>query len=405
MSDSKKLLLFIKKFNIPMFSKLSEPSKKMISNIVNKMEEAAKSWSEYKDNILDLSHDFPKGNSYDHIVMEIKEEFENQTKIGKQFLFSIGSRNFNIYIIKPIVGSQNTRAIYKMFDKMIYKIYIWLFICNHYSNPACSPDIAIYIYMTNHKKMLPEINNKLLDGVHANTAFTFACPTASNEIYIFRNEEWFKVFIHESFHCFGLDFSTLSEAEKETEKKMFSIFPVKCNLRLYETYTETWAEIINTIFISVNTYSCNENKINMNKLSKTIENHLYNEQMFSLFQCSKVLHYLNIKYRELYEKKDHAQETYREKTHIFSYYILKSIVIFYYNDFIEWCIIHNNNSIQFTQTQENINQFFEFIKSKYNSDDYLRTIEIFENWFWFSKERNQYNKKWELKTMRMSISE
>jgi hypothetical protein len=259
--------------------------------------------------------------------------------------------------------------------------------------------------MTNHKKMLPEINNELLDGVHANTAFTFACPTASNEIYIFRNEEWFKVFIHESFHCFGLDFSTLSEAEKETEKKMFSIFPVKCNLRLYETYTETWGEIINTIFISVNTYSCNENKINMNKLSKTIENHLYNEQMFSLFQCSKVLHYLNIKYRELYEKKDHAHETYREKTHIFSYYILKSIVIFYYNDFIEWCIIHNNNSIQFTQTQENINQFFEFIKSKYNSHDFLRTIEIFENWFWFSKERNQYNKKWELKTMRMSISE
>ena len=404
MSDSKKLLLFIKKFDIPMFSKLSEPSKKMISNIVDKMEEAANAWNEYKDDILDLSHDFPKGQNYHHIVKEIKEEIENQTKIGKQYSFSIGSRNFNIYIIKPHVGSQNTTSIYKMFDKMIYKIYIWLFICNHYSNPDCSPDITLYIYMTNHKKMLPEINNKLLDGIHANTAFTFACPIVSNEIYIFRNEEWFKVFIHESFHCFGLDFSTMAEAEaeKETERKMFSIFPVKCDLRLYETYTETWAEIINIIFISVNTYSCNEPKINMNKLSKTIENHLYNEQKFSLFQCSKVLHHLKIKYRELYEKNDNAHEKYREKTHIFSYYILKSIVIFYYNDFIEWCIIHNNKSIQFTQTEESINQFFEFIKSKYNSDHYLRTIEIFEKWF--SKEENQY-KKWEMKTMRMSISE
>jgi hypothetical protein len=408
MSDSKKILYFIKKFNISRFSKLSPDSKKMIKNLVNIMEEAVHNYSKNKliNSILDVSNKFPKGKNYSHVVEVIKQEFENQPKVGKQYSFSIGSRNFTIYLIKPTIGSQNTNTIYKMFDKTIYKIYIWLFICNHFASPMCSPDVTIYIYMTNHKKMLPEIDYKPLDKIHANTAFTFACPLTSNEIYVFRNEEWFKVLIHESFHCFGLDFALLPE--EEAEKKMFSIFPISCNLRFYETYTEIWAEIINVIFISVNTYPYKEKTIDIHKLSKIIENHLYNEQVFSLFQCSKVLHHLGLKYRELYETTEHStllrNERYKENTHVFSYYILKCIIMFHYNDFIEWCIKYNGGSIQFTKTQENINRLFEFVKEKYNSPEYLRTIEIFENWFWLSKKGNK-NGKMELETMRMSISE
>jgi hypothetical protein len=406
MSDSKKLLNFIKKYNISRFSHLSPGSKKMISNIVHIIEQAVKQCNKntWTDSILDVSSDFPKGENYDHVIKEIKQEFENQPKIGKQYSFTISSRKFQIYLIKPLVGSQPSNSIYKMLDKMIYRIYIWLFVCNHFASPMCSPDISVYLYMTNHKKILPEIDHKPLDEIHANTAFTFACPLTSNEIYVFRYEEWFKVLIHESFHCFGLDFATLPE--EEAEKNMFSIFPIACNLRFYETYTEIWAEIINVIFISVNSYPCNEQTIDIHRLSKIIENHLYNEQIFSLFQCSKVLHHLGLKYRDLYETTEQAKrmrhERYRENTHVFSYYILKCIIMFHYNDFIEWCIRNNNSSIQFTKTQENIHRLFEFVKSKYNSSEYLRTIEIFENWL--SKKENQ-NGKMEVETMRMSISE
>jgi hypothetical protein len=378
----------------------------MISKIVNIMEQAVNTHTSMTivDSVINVSHEFPKGENYAHVVQEIKQEFENQPKVGKQYSFTIGSRIFQIYLIKPILGSQNPKTIYKMLDKMIYRIYIWFFVCNHFSSPMCSPNITVYIYMTNHKKLLPEIDHKPLDEIHANTAFTFACPITSNEIYVFRNEEWFKVLIHESFHCFGLDFARLPE--EEAEKKMFSIFPVACNLRFYETYTEIWAEIINVIFISVNSYPCIENRIDIHRLSKIIENHLYNEQVFSLFQCTKVLHHLGLKYRELYETTDQAKqirhERYRENTHVFSYYILKCILMFHYNDFIEWCIKNNNSSIQFTKTQENINRLVEFVKEKYNSVQYLRTIEIFENWF--SKKDNQ-NGSMEVETMRMSISE
>ena len=410
MSDSKKLLHFIERFNISRFSHLSSISKNMISKIVSIMEKAVRTCNKntWISSELNVSNDFPKGNNYSNVVKEIKQEFENQSKVGKQYSFTIGSRKFQIYLIKPLTGSQNRNRIYKMLDKMIFRIYVWLFVCSHFASPMCSPDISIYIYMTNHKKLLPEIDHKPLAEIHANTAFTFACPLTSNEIYIFRNEEWFKVLIHESFHCFGLDFALLSE--ENTEKSMFSIFPIACKLRFYETYTEIWAEIINVIFISVNSYTCKEDTIDIHNLSKIIENHLHNEQIFSLFQCSKVLHHLGLKYRELYEKTGQASllrnQRYKENTHVFSYYILKCNILFHYNDFIEWFVKNNNSSIQFTKTQENIHRLFEFVKEKYNSQEYLRTMEIFENWWLLSKKENHNgNRKMELETMRMSISE
>ena len=96
------------------------------------MEEAVKRCNKntWTNSILDVSSDFPKGKNYSNVVQEIKEEFENQSKIGKQYSFTIGSRNFNIYLIKPITSSQNPPSIYKMLDKMVYRMYIWLYICN-----------------------------------------------------------------------------------------------------------------------------------------------------------------------------------------------------------------------------------------------------------------------------------
>lgn len=400
MSDSKKLTYFVKQFHVNP-TKLSASSKIMISEIITTMEKAVStSTSFYKSNILDLSKDFPKGESYDYITPEIMEDFENTSKIGKQYTFSIGMRTFNIYIIKPDMNVlNNSNKTCKLFDKMMCKIYVWLFVCNHYANNACSPNITIYIYLTNHKKILPEKTACQIDKHNANTAFTLACPSHKNEIYVYRFEEWFKVLIHESFHCFGLDFARMPQ--EIVNKKMFSIFPVKCDLRFYETYCETWAEIINVIFISVNSYSCNEIKINMNKLINNIENHLHNEQLFSLFQCAKVLHFHGLTYRDILQKSNKIQ--YKEKTAIFSYYILKSIVMFYCDDFMEWCYIHNDKSLEFAKTQNNVNQFFEFIKSRCTSHEYMFSVSIFENWFSNQKENNE--KSFILNTLRMSISE
>ena len=43
-----------------------------------------------------------------------------------------------------------------------------------------------------------------------------------SEIIIFRNEEWFKVFVHETFHLFGVDFSNMSNLKKSKDIFTFS---------------------------------------------------------------------------------------------------------------------------------------------------------------------------------------
>ena len=121
--------------------------------------------------------------------------------------------------------------------------------CN-YSPSKCSHKINIYLYFTHLKKYLPT-SGYYIDQSHANTAFTTSCKTIT-EINIFRHEEWFKVLIHESFHCMGLDFSEYEQTK--IDKHVLSIFPVNSDVRLFETYCEMWAEIINTLIISFVSY-------------------------------------------------------------------------------------------------------------------------------------------------------
>ena len=298
-------------------------------------------------------------------------------------------------MIYPFRSSVNKKNTYKLFDSYIKKIYIWLFIANHFSNSACSPQITIYWYLTEQKKILP-LEPVPINRENVNTAFTLACPTSANVIYIYRMEEWFKVLIHESFHTFGLDFANMDETISRRE--IFSIFNINCDLRLSETYTEFWAEVINVLFVCVNQYNCNESMIHIHKLAKNIENKMQNERLFSIFQMCKVLKHYKINYIDLY--KPSTVSKYEEKSNVFSYYILKCIILFHYNEFIEWCMTHNNGSFQFEKSQMNIMEFIAFIKKKYNNAEFVTIIATIESWLSTTTQNG-----WIMDTMRMSISE
>ena len=421
-NDANKLSTFIKThFQNTRFSKihLSELSKILVGKILHQIELAANSWKineTFTHHTLSISTDtFPKGRDFHYIIPKIKESFENLKKIGKTYSFRIGSRIFHIHIIQPIYPYRrlNHTKTYELFDQMIEQIYIWLYVASHFSKSKCSPDLSIYIYLTDLKKTIPELNRGNESEVpisqeHANTAFTMACPAArENEITIFRKEEWFKVLIHETFHSLGLDFATLPE--KPAIHAMFSIFPIKCDLRLYETYCESWAEIINVVFVCVKKYRHtdeyrNNSILQIPKLVKMIENGMHTERIFSVFQSVKVLAHYKLTYTDLYDTTNSAKNRkrqYTEKTSVFSYYILKSIVLFYYNDFIEWCSVHNRGTIQFKKMPGTILKFVEFIKQKYNLPDYLESVRIIEEWFSNNGDIDEFIQT----TLRMSVSE
>jgi hypothetical protein len=162
-----------------------------------------------------------------------------------------------------------------------------------------------------------------------------------------------------------------------TDRQVMKIFPVKIDLRLYETYTELWAEIINIIYIVYNSNT-------KNKMSKIIES-LKMEQIFSLFQVLKILEHNHISYSELYEMTESAKmkriHHYKESTPIFSYYILKSICIMNVGEFIEWTTVSNKGSLNFRNTESNIHSFINFIKERYNNENYLNLLEFIEKYY------------------------
>ena len=266
-------------------TQLSNASKQVIVQIVAQMKRASESYMKNHDHIIPkFFYSIPPGKSYHYIADQIKADIENHPIIGKVYSFTIGSRHFNVYLIQKKIDSKT--KISNRFDTYIKKIYVWLFVASAVASDTCSPNLNIYIYMTDHTKILPSNHGEPIDTIHVNTAFTMSCPLDQNEIHIYRKEEWFKVLIHECFHSMGLDFSNMSnQSHEKVDRQIFSIFTnlPHIDVRFYETYSEMWAEIIHVIFICVNNYPCSESSIQIHRLSNQIDEYLYYEQIFSLF--------------------------------------------------------------------------------------------------------------------------
>lgn len=369
-------------------NKLSYISKTLLEKIIYQIDLGKK---HFKNSILrdskDLTSDnFPKGLAFSNIDEDIRNKIINSSYIGSSYSFSINDYKFTINSVYPY--NTNTKYIHDS----IFKMYTWLYAILQFASTKCSRSMIIYWYLTDNLKELPKNNHEHIGPAHANTAFTKACPIDSNFIYIYRKEEWFKVFIHETFHSFGLDFSTMSE--NIANDAIFKIFPINCDLRFYEAYTEMWAEIIQIIFISLEKgYSLKDNE---DILFSHIEDCLNDERMFSLFQKVKILDYYNIKYREL--GKSYINSKYNESTNVLSYYVLKSIFMFSYNDFIEWCSIRNKGTVNFKKTNINIISLVKFIEERYDNRKYVKYIKNVEQWF--SENKDEI---YEFKTLRMSL--
>ena len=266
-------------------------------------------------------------------------------KIKIHFTFTIRKHQFNISII-----SDKNQSI--DIDLYLEYIYRWLYVATLYANNNCSKYLDVFIFTTKLKKTMPSKKSTLNEN-NCNTAFTTVCKPRTS-IHLYRQEEWFKVFIHETFHCLGLDFSSLNQYA--CKHIIFSIFPLKIDLRLYECYTETFSEIIQLLFLTSELHDTDH------KILVEFKKELINLQKFSFFQCAKILDYYHLKVEDLHK----PQTLYKENTAVFSYYILKSMMLFHIDDFLNWCS-QDNGSIQFLNTQKNLENFCLFIKNTLES--------------------------------------
>jgi len=350
---------------------------------------------------LEKCDKLPKGANYEILPEIARNNIENMKKNVYQTKFEISGHSIQIYFVCPTTFSK------KYIHDSIEKIRTWLQIAFNYSPKKCSQQLNIYLYLTDLIKMLPPYG-KPISEINANTAFTTSCKPTT-EINLFREEEWFKVLIHETFHSLGLDFSELNN--KRADSKILSIFPIKSDVRIFETYCETWAEIINVLFIVYYSTKHNGNEPNIDRMIKRLEMLLDQERLFSLFQLVKVLHFYGLDYSDLFTKSEMANikrnNRYKESTNILSYYILKPIFIYYVDDFISWCIEHNKNVLNFNKLPsvlyKNMNDYCNFVEERYKKNEYKSLLSTIEGWY------NKINPNTlniiELKTLRMSILE
>ncbi len=413
---------------------LSSTSITFLHKIYKEIEMYDMSWNDVFHNKITVSKlDYNEINKIislkkcKHIYQNSNEDAESFEKpavhtIAFKYTFTISSqpdKNICVYFILPLhpdeIHMADSKKIEDFFTECIRRVYIWLCICYKHTRENCSDNLSVYIYMSDHYKLLPETKEEVIHWIHANTAFTTSC-VKNAEIMVCRQEEWYKCFIHETFHCMGLDFSSYPNQYELSKKYIMEIFPLHNSpVLLFESYCEMNAEIINLIFYIYMNYSDTINKGNGKGNTKTtsqpmifyklFKEKLLYEQLFSIFQCVKVLHHYNIKYSDLHLSSLECVEkrqNYREETNILSYYILKSIYMYSLDDFLLWMLEHNglSHTFQYNNTETNTFHFCQIIKRHYLDPEYLKHIDFMEKWWEVPK-----NNTIETRSLRMSLHE
>lgn len=374
---------------------------------------------------MDFSAKTDHGVLYHHIPEPIRKTIESRPKIGRKYTFSVGDtthaqKQVAVYLVLPKPKSpddpysriyHSEKLAHRFFESSIRRMRIWLGVAFRFGGHLCAQKLNVYVFLTDHQKRLPNSHEEDASiGIqHANTALTTSCSQDSN-IYLFRSEEWFKVFIHETFHSLGIDFSQMDVSESNRQiTQMFLGCDPHLDVRLFETYCEMWAEILNVLMISYFSkvdgdvfpkYSGvgqtkrktpksqkDQKKKSRNRRTATpdfskivsdAERHLQYERTFTMIQAGKVLKHHGMTYRDLCSGTLHMPK-YRESTNVFAYYILKSILMYHLNEFIEWCAKHTGSretpTLFFPKSPESVREYGHLIGRLYQSDEFIKTLE------------------------------
>ena len=265
--------------------------------------------------------------------------------------------NFNFYTLN---GNSVTKQKIMEYAKIMLS---WLKIAKQYEKPSCIENLDVNIYLTNAKKEIASLKQpETLSQKHVNTAFTYRCHNGSSSITLFREEDLVKVFIHETFHTFKFDFDETCDSHM---KKMFNL---DIEFLLFESYCETWARIIHSIYFSV---LIDKDNTTLNSL----ESILALEGSYSFLQCCKVLNYMDITLLDILTNSKIAQSRYKQDSNIFSYYVVTAFLMTHIDEFLYFCDKYNKPAIiKFNKVQNGGTVVNDRLGLKYLQNQYVRLI-------------------------------
>jgi hypothetical protein len=288
----------------------------------------------------------------------------NNYYMSKELVKHIEDTNYTLYtIIFDIKGIQIHVKLYnKTGDKINIKKYIHfiqlvLNLCANQSSQT-KKEFHITFYLTPFEKLKPTSS---IDPIHINSGYT---NIDTNEIIIYRKEEWYKVFIHECFHLFCLDFNEVSI----NFKQIFSpLFFIESDFLFFESLVEFWARTLNIAIISFFT----KKNISYEEFELLMEVNLSIERVYAIIQMKHILHAVNLSYSQMITGKCQ----YKETTNCFCYYVLTALLLTHYEQTMAWFVDHNQTLLQFEKNTKHVYMFYHYIRSIYKSPSFLKEID------------------------------
>lgn len=305
---------------------------------------------------------------YENRNMIINSLTENKTSVYTSFNLKYsfnkipGLENLEGYIIFNCKFKDAIRDGSQYINNVIYSIlriigfYVKYLIAKHkfsYKLPN------IVIYFTDINKCLNDDGDVL--GFNAiNSAFYYG-NNEEQELVIYRQQELFKILIHELQHFYRFDLTNFEE--KETAYGLNDVVEKTYNVKRTddkflnpnEAYAEMNATVLNTIFS------------NLSFTKENLINNFYIEMLFSLYQISKLFNYEKIENSlSIYKNRAH-NVVFRQKTYIFEYNYLKAKLLFQFNNVLNFI----NDSKYYSNNQnENNNNLINLIFPKPDNDRY-----------------------------------
>jgi hypothetical protein len=250
-------------------------------------------------------------------------------------------------------------------------IRISLVLCSN--NATLEKKYKMTFILTPYEKEC-ETHIERLENMHVNSGYSY-----KTEICLFRKEELLKVFIHECFHMFCLDFK---DVDIDFKKLLQPLFHVNSDYLLFESLCEFWARTLNSAIFAffVNKHTSYE------EFERIFNLNLNLERAYSLIQMKHFLSKFNMRYEDLIHG---SIKSYNENTNGICYYVITALLFFNFQQTMNWFIEHNETLLQFTKTQKHVLLFYHYLKTIYKSDKLLKSI--------------THIKKYELNHLSMSV--
>lgn len=289
--------------------------------------------------------------------------------------------NFIIYDKININNLDNIVKNMLLFLQILIKISKNL---NNKINKCSNDGISITFFLTPFLKKLNITKDKnsnnakeILGPQNVNSGFNYTCLT-SGSIFIYRKEDFFKVFVHESVHGYGIDTALHSNFNSNINyNKFLDLFAFAnkhtTSVGINESLTEFWTSLL---YLCIASYQD----------SKNLHNFIYNferlyklELVHALYQICKILDYNGLTYNTFINNTT-LNAKYRENTHIFSYFIVKTLMLINHEHMLNSQLFELNNISKL----ENIT-LDSLINIKLKHDDVTINI-LFNNLYEYAKD-------------------